>query len=203
MTALGSPSSFSSSLLSCSIHGDLVHTQSLPLKLEIEAIWLTVHPAQVRMVTFSSVPAVPQSDRDPHSLSSSPGNHHWETTAGGTGSKKPKRPALEDIWGEAQLPHQDGQDSNFTCLLPEHHDLLQLHWPLTKVAQAPFAASTPIPALLGNGAQEKKRTLSSNEEFKSFKELMKRIQPLVSLNTSLPKEISYDFCDSRKVSTFL
>lgn len=56
-------------------------------------------------------------------------------------------------------------------------------------------------ALLDNGAQ-KKGILGSNEEFQSFKELAKRIQPLVSLNTSLPQETSSDFCDSRKVSAF-
>lgn len=59
-----------------------------------------------------------------------------------------------------------------------------------------------VPVLLDNGAQ-KKGILGSNEEFQSFKELVKTIRPLVSLNTSLPQQTLYDFCDSRKVSAFL
>lgn len=65
-----------------------------------------------------------------------------------------------------------------------------------------------IPALLDNGAQKKKGgggagILGSNEESQSFKEVAKRIRPLVSLNTSLPPQTLCDFCDSRMVSAFL
>lgn len=53
--------------------------------------------------------------------------------------------------------------------------------------------------LLDNGGQGKKRILGSIEELQSFKELAKRIWPIVSLNVSLIQETLYDFCNSRKL----
>lgn len=135
---LGSSGSSSSSPLSHPAHGDPVHAQSLALKLEIVAIWLPAHPAQVQVVIS------PLSPR----CCSLTGTHiliqiHWGTTTG-----KPEQAAQAPRNSSNQLSrtclHLDGQDSNFTCLFPEHQDLPWLHQLCTKEVQAPFASANNV-----------------------------------------------------------